>query len=194
MKTPSTRAMFRTFAGPWWMLLVTGILWFLISLIVLRFDLASLAAVGTLLGIVLLVASVNELFVASLRRGWRWAHLLLGVVFAIGGIWAFLRPIATFVELAAILGFMLVFKGSLDLVASVGTKKEGELWWLGVVVGILEILLGFWASQQLFPARADLILLWVGFSAMFRGFSEVVVAFQLRRPGGQMVSPPPRDR
>jgi uncharacterized membrane protein HdeD (DUF308 family) len=105
------------------------------------------------------------------------------VVFAIGGIWAFLRPIATFVELAAILGFLLVFKGTLDLVASVATKEEGELWWLGVVVGILEILLGFWASQQLFPARADLILLWVGFSAMFRGFAEVVVAFQLRRSG-----------
>jgi uncharacterized membrane protein HdeD (DUF308 family) len=183
VKASSNRTMFRTFAGPWWMLLVTGILWFLISLIVLRFDVDSLAAVGTLIGIVLLIASVNEFFIASIRRGWRWAHVLLGVVFAIGGIWAFLRPIATFVELAAILAFLLVFKGTLDLVASVATKKEGELWWLGVVVGILEILLGFWASQQLFPARADLILLWVGFSAMFRGFSEVVVAFQLRRSG-----------
>ena len=173
--------MFRNFADSWWVLLVTGILWFLISLIVLRFDLASLAAVGTMLGVVLLIASLNEFFIASVRRGWRWAHVLVGVVFAVGGVWAFLRPIATFVELAAILGFLLVFKGTLDLVASVATKEEGELWWLGVVVGILEILLGFWASQHLFPARADLILLWVGFSAMFRGFSEVVVAFQLRR-------------
>jgi hypothetical protein len=59
--------MFRAFAGPWWVLLVTGILWFLISLIVLRFDLASLAAVGTLLGVVLLIASLNEFFVASVR-------------------------------------------------------------------------------------------------------------------------------
>jgi uncharacterized membrane protein HdeD (DUF308 family) len=184
VKTSSNRTRSQTFAGAWWVLLATGILWFLISLIVLRFDLASLAAVGTLLGVVLLVASFNEFFVASIRRGWRWAHALLGVVFAIGGLWAFLRPLATFVELAAILGFMLVFKGSLDLVTSVATKELGELWWLGVVVGILEILLGFWASQQLFPARADLILLWVGFAAMFRGFSEVVVAFQLRRASG----------
>jgi uncharacterized membrane protein HdeD (DUF308 family) len=181
VKTSSTRTMFRNFAGSWWVLLVTGILWFLIALIVLRFDLASLAAVGTLLGVVLMVASINEFFIASMRRGWRWAHVLLGVVFAIGGIWAFLRPIATFVELAAILGFLLVFKGTLDLVASAATKEEGELWWLGVVAGILEILLGFWASQQLFPARAELILLWVGFLAVFRGFSEVVVAFELRR-------------
>ena len=94
---------------------------------------------------------------------------------------AFLRPIATFVELAAIFGFLLLFKGTFDLVASAATKEKGELWWLGVVVGIAQILLGFWASQQLFPARADLILFWVGFLSMFRGFSELVVAFQLRR-------------
>lgn len=44
---------------------------------------------------------------------------------------------------------------------------------------ILEILLGFWASQQMFPARAAL-LLWVGFFALFRGISEIAVAFELR--------------
>jgi hypothetical protein len=44
----------------------------------------------------------------------------------------------------------------------------------------LEVGLGFWASQQLFPARAFLLLLWVGFNAMSGGFSEIVPAFQLR--------------
>jgi uncharacterized membrane protein HdeD (DUF308 family) len=42
-------------------------------------------------------------------------------------------------------------------------------------------LLGFWASQQLFPARAALILVWVGFLALFRGISEIALAFQIRR-------------
>ena len=31
---------------PWWLFLVTGIAWLLISLIVLRFDVTSIAAVG----------------------------------------------------------------------------------------------------------------------------------------------------
>jgi uncharacterized membrane protein HdeD (DUF308 family) len=48
------------------------------------------------------------------------------------------------------------------------------------VAGILLILLGFWASQQMFPARAALLLLWVGFFALFRGISEIVIAFELR--------------
>ena len=41
-------------------------------------------------------------------------------------------------------------------------------------------LLGFWASQQEFPAQGALLLLWVGFFALFRGISEIVVGFELR--------------
>jgi hypothetical protein len=45
------------------------------------------------------------------------------------------------------------------------------------------VLLGFWASQQFFQARAALILIWVGFFALFRGFGEIVMAFAVRRAG-----------
>jgi len=48
------------------------------------------------------------------------------------------------------------------------------------VAGILELILGFWASQQQFPARGALLLLWVGFFALFRGIEEIVVSFELR--------------
>jgi len=35
-------------------------------------------------------------------------------------------------------------------------------------------------SQQFLLARASLLILWVGFMALFRGFSEIVLAFELR--------------
>lgn len=61
------------------------------------------------------------------------------------------------------------------------TKDINEFWWVGLVTGILELLLGFWASQQLFPARAALILVWVGFAALLRGITEIGMALQIRR-------------
>jgi uncharacterized membrane protein HdeD (DUF308 family) len=70
--------------------------------------------------------------------------------------------------------------GSLDLVSSISTRAINGTWWLGMVTGILEILLGFWVSQQRFPATAVLLLIWVGFFALFRGISEIVLAFELR--------------
>ena len=85
-----------------------------------------------------------------------------------------------FWSIASVLGFLLIFKGTLDIISAFMTKDVNSSWWLGLVVGILELVLGFWASQQLFPARGALLLLWVGFFALFRGISEIVIAFEVR--------------
>jgi uncharacterized membrane protein HdeD (DUF308 family) len=175
------RAAAKTLTGAWWLFLVTGILWVLVALIVLRFNVTSIAAVGVLLGVVLLMAGMNEFLMMAMRDiGWKWLHGVLGALFVIGGIWAFVHPINAFWELAAILGFLLVLKGTFDIVSAVMTREVNEIWWLGLVVGILEVLLAFWVSQQYFAPRAAIILIWVGFAALFRGVGEIVTAFELR--------------
>ncbi len=77
-------------------------------------------------------------------------------------------------------GPLLLLRGSLDLVASLAAREINSAWRLGAVAGVVEILLGFWVSQQRFPARAVRLLIWVGFFALFRGISEIVLAFELR--------------
>ena len=174
------RAALWRLAGPWWLFLVTGIAWLIISLMVLRFTPASVNTVGVLMGVLFLLGGFNEFMVGSMTHSWRWAHIILGVLFLIGAIWAFARPFNAFWALASVLGLLLIFKGTLDIIAAVMTKDVNPSWWLGLVAGILELVLGFWASQQAFPARGALLLLWVGFFALFRGISEIVVAFELR--------------
>jgi uncharacterized membrane protein HdeD (DUF308 family) len=167
-------------AGPWWLFLVTGIAWLIIAVMVLRFTPASINTVGVLMGVLFLVAGFNEFFDASMRHSWRWAHVIMGVLFVIGAIWAFARPFNAFWALASVLGLLLIFKGTLDIIGAFMTKDINPSWWLGLLAGILELILGFWASQQAFPARGTLLLLWVGFFALFRGISEIVAAFELR--------------
>jgi hypothetical protein len=167
-------------AGPWWLFLITGIAWLIISVMVLRFTPASINTVGILLGVLFLLAGFNEFMIGSVGHSWRWAHILLGIFFIIGAIWAFARPFNAFWSLASVLGLLLILKGTLDLIAAVVTRDVNPSWWLGLVTGILELILGFWASQQAFPARGALLLLWVGFFALFRGISEIVVSFELR--------------
>lgn len=171
---------------PWWLFLVTGVAWLLISLIVLRFNITSIATVGALLGVILIMAGANEFALMGARPGWRWLHAILGVLFIGGGVWAFIHPADAFYELAAILGFLLLLKGALDISVAVMTKELNDLWWLGLIVGVLEILLAFWVSQQFFAPRAALILLWVGFAAMFRGFTEIFLAFEIRRASKEL--------
>jgi uncharacterized membrane protein HdeD (DUF308 family) len=167
-------------AGPWWLFLITGIAWLIISVMVLRFTPASINTVGILLGVLFLLAGFNEFMIGSVGHSWRWAHVLLGIFFIIGAIWAFARPFNAFWSLASVLGLLLIFKGTLDIIAAVVTRDVNPSWWLGLLTGILELILGFWASQQAYPARGALLLLWVGFFALFRGISEIVMAFELR--------------
>jgi uncharacterized membrane protein HdeD (DUF308 family) len=167
-------------SGPWWMFLVTGIAWLVIALIVLRFRITSVAAVGVLMGVVFLAGWFSELLIASMRARWRWAHVLIAVVFLFAACWSFASPFGAFWALAAVFGLLLIFRGSLDLVTSISARDANPAWWLGMVAGVLEILLGFWVSQQEFPARALLLLIWVGFFALFRGFYDLLLAFEVR--------------
>ena len=179
VRAGAERALWRM-AGPWWLFLLTGLAWLIIALVTLRFTTTSIATVGVLLGVLFLLAAFNEFMISAVKQSWRWAHILLGVFFVVGAIWAFARPVDAFWSIASVLGFLLIFKGTLDIISAVMTKDVNPSWWLGLVAGILELILGFWASQQAFPARGALLLLWVGFFALFRGISEIVMAFEVR--------------
>jgi uncharacterized membrane protein HdeD (DUF308 family) len=179
-RTRSARATLWRLAGPWWLFLLTGIAWLIIAWIALRFTPASVATVGALLGVLFLFAMVDAFFIAAVRSSWRWLHILMGIIFAFGAGWSFAEPYNAFWTLASILGLLLIFRGTLDIITSVEARGINSVWWLGMVVGILEILLGFWAAQQYRSVQGALLLLWVGFFALFRGISEIVIAFEVR--------------
>ena len=168
-------------AGPWWLFLVTGIAWLIIAWVTLRFTPASLTTVGVLMGVLFLFAMLNEVMIAAVRSSWRWLHIVMAVLFAFGAGWAFARPLDAFWTLASILGLLLILRGTLDIITFAETREVNSLWWLGLLAGILEILIGFWAAQQYLRVQGALLLLWVGLFALFRGISEIVVAFELRR-------------
>ena len=168
------------FARNWWLFLITGIAWLLIGVLVLRFNVTSVATVGVLLGAMFLGIALNE-FLASttVAGGWKFVHVALGVLFVLGALWGFVRPIETTFALASVLGFLLVLNGTVHVVGAVLSRQLNPLWWLGLTVGLLEILLAMWVSQQYYGPRIALILVWVGFMAIFRGIAEIVMAFEL---------------
>ena len=179
-QTQSRPAMLAQLGLPWWMFLVTGVAWLIISAAVLRFNTTSVATIGVLIGVVFLIASASEILLASARASWGWLHILMSVLFIGAAIWAFVRPFGAIWAPASVVGLLLILRGSLDLVTSINARDVNPTWWLGLLAGILEIIIGFWASQQAFPARAALLIFWVGFFALFRGISEIVIAFEVR--------------
>jgi uncharacterized membrane protein HdeD (DUF308 family) len=171
-------------ADLWWVFLVTGILWLLVAIIVLRFNETSLNTVGLLVGAFVLLAGINEFVAMAFVERWRWVHGLLGVLFFAIGILALFHPAHTFWVVAWLFAFYLLFKGIFDITISIFERDVVSVWWLRLVVGILEVGLAFWASGDYyatgnFTRRAVLLVLWVGFGALFRGINEIVIAFSL---------------
>jgi uncharacterized membrane protein HdeD (DUF308 family) len=164
----------------WWVLLVTGILWVIIGLFVLGADFDSAVLIGYMVGFWLFFAAAAEFIAASVAIGWRWLHVVVGVLFVIGGVAALLAPFHTFTILAALIGVFLVVKGTFDFVIGLAMRHEVDLWWVTMTGGIIEILLGIWAMG--YPGRsAALLILWVGIGAIVRGVIEIATAFHVRR-------------
>ncbi len=172
------RAVLADAARHWWMLLVAGICWVLISLAILQFDLTSVWSIAILTGIVLIFAGVDEIFTAAVSPSWKWVHVLLAVLFLGGGVIAFAWPQSTFEVIARLFAWYLLFKGTFDVIIAVENRAY-ELWWLLLITGIAEIVLAFWAVGYQGRAAA-LLILWVGIGALFRGVTNIFVAFQLR--------------
>jgi uncharacterized membrane protein HdeD (DUF308 family) len=165
---------------PWWLMLVTGIAWTLVALIVLRFDYTSVSAISILFGFVAIAAGLLEIGVLMLARGWwKLLHAVLVVVFIVTGIVAFVHPGDTFAALAAVFSFFLIFAGTFDIIISISVRDEIDMWWLQLVGGIVELVLGFWAAG-FYGRSAVLLVAWVAAFAIIRGVRDIVLAFRVR--------------
>ena len=182
------RMIVREGARYWWVFLVAGIAWLILAWLVLRMNATSIATVGVLIGVVFLFAGISEAGLAALSfGGWKFWHVLLAIIFFLGALMGFIRPVNTFFALASVLGLILFFYGFFEIIQGIATRAVNPMWWLNLLTGILLLLLAFWVSgsdrvYQL-AQRSYLILFWVGFFAIFKGIMDIVAAFQIRHAG-----------
>jgi uncharacterized membrane protein HdeD (DUF308 family) len=165
---------------PWWLLLVTGTGWILVGLIVLRFDYGSVNAISILFGAVAIAAGVLEIFALIIAGGWwKLLHAVLAFIFIAAGVVSFIHPGDTFVALAAVISFFLIFAGTFDIIMAISARREIDVWWLQLIGGIIELLLGFWAAGY-YGRSAVLLIAWVSAFTLIRGVRDIVLAFRVR--------------
>ena len=105
-------------------------------------------------------------------------HAILSLVFLVAGVLAFVNPGGTFVSLAAVFSFVLIFAGAFDIIVSIEARKDVEVWWLQLIGGIVELVLGFWAAGY-YGRSAVLLVAWVAAFALIRGVRDIVSAFRV---------------
>lgn len=162
----------------WWLFLLTGVMWIIYAFVVLSATVETVWAVAVLFGIGFILGGVFELMLAWAAESWRWLHVVFGIVAIVAGIVALAWPGQTFLVLAAIIGWYLMIDGIVSIAVSISTRQINDLWWLGLILGIAEVLIGFWAVGYIGRSIA-LLVVWVGAAALARGISDLVLGFTL---------------
>jgi uncharacterized membrane protein HdeD (DUF308 family) len=171
----------RGLTSSWWLFLLIGIAWILFGMFVLSYNVGSLLALAVFAGVTFLMTGITQLMSATRAQEWRWLYLVGGALSILAGILALVWPGRTLLVLAGILAWFLVFKGIVDIVAALSAHGR-PYWWLGLILGILELLLGIWAAG--YPGRSLFVFVnLVGVYAVFFGSAEIFAAFDLQRLG-----------
>jgi uncharacterized membrane protein HdeD (DUF308 family) len=180
---PGLRGAAREVTGYWWMWLLAGIAWIVISLVILQFNNASVTTVGILVGLMFTFASVENFALLYMPEtgGTRWVPAIFGGLFLVAAIICFVNPQGTFATLADILGFLFVLVGFWWMIQAFMEKDFNSLWWLGLVGGILMTIVGFWAAGQFFIGKAYILLVFAGIWALIEGINDIVRAFAVRQ-------------
>jgi uncharacterized membrane protein HdeD (DUF308 family) len=170
-------------ASYWWVELLMGVFWIVISVVVLKFNQASVTTVGILTGLMFLVFAAEEFVLAAVDRHTRWLWAIFGVLLTASGIVALIHPTSTFSGFADILGFVFLLIGVMWMVQAFTERPINNLWWLTLISGIMMIVLAFWVSGQFFVVRAYTLLIFAGIWAMTTGIIDIIRAFQMRSLG-----------
>jgi uncharacterized membrane protein HdeD (DUF308 family) len=165
----------------WWLWLVIGVAWIIVGLVILQFDQASVTTVGVIVGIMFWGATVQSFIVGSFAERMTWLYYIFGVLFAAAGVIAFISPENTFAAIADILGFLFLLVGVFWIIQAVGSRDVNELWWFGLIAGILMVILAFWTGGQFFIEKAYVLLVFAGIWALMQGVTDIIRAFQIRK-------------
>jgi uncharacterized membrane protein HdeD (DUF308 family) len=168
----------RSLTRSWWLFLILGVLWILFGMFVLSYNVGSLLALAVFAGVTFVMTGINQVLAAGRVDSWRWLWVVGGALSIIAGILAFVWPGSTLLVLSVILAWFLVFKGIMDVVGALASIGR-PWWWLTLILGIVELLLGIWAAG--YPGRSLFVFVnLVGIYAVAYGFTELFAAFELR--------------
>lgn len=168
----------------WWAWLVSGTLWILASVFILQFHQGSIRFVGIVIGVMFLVAGVEEFVVSAVSNdGWKWLRITFGVILVAGGLYALFNPVGTFLAIADTIGFLFVLVGVFWVIDAFTSQPVNGLWWMGLIAGILLIALGFWAGGQFLSSKVYTLLIFAGIWALMHGITDIIKAFAIRKIG-----------
>ncbi len=179
--TESIRTGARDAKIAWGWLVALGAVWIWFGMFVLSYNVASLVAVATFVGVAFLFGGITQLVLASREPTMRWLSIVGGILGIAAGIGTFLWPDITLYVVSILVACYLIVFGTIHIITALAGPKP-PWWWTGLLLGISELVLGVWAARSWEHSLVTLVTL-VGVWAICRGVNEIFAGFTLREAG-----------
>jgi len=163
-------------------IIALGVVYVIAGLIALGSIVTATIATVFVVGIMMLIAGVAEVFHAFQIKTWGrfllW--LLLGALYIVAGFLTFDNPLLAAALLTLLLGVSLIASGIMRIVLAF-SMKEGMPWIWVVVSGVITLFLGLVILAH-WPVSSLYILgLFLGIDLIFAGAGWIAVGFGLGR-------------
>jgi len=178
-RTGSTVAPLR---AKWGWIVALGVVYVIAGMIALGSVVIATVASVLVVGVMMIVAGVAEIFNAFQIKTWGkflfWA--LLGLLYIVAGFVVFENPLFAVVLLTLMLGVALVVSGIVRIFLAFSMKRATPWIWVGLS-GAITLLLGLLILAR-WPINSVYILgLFLGIDLIFAGAGWIGLGFGLRR-------------
>lgn len=162
----------------WWVPLLAGVLSFGLGLAVLATD-WTVHALVVMTGILLVIRGIALAFHPSYARDGAGEQVAAGVGGVVVGVILIAWPEPTLLVLAIVFGVWLALSGAFYVVTCVSRRRHMRQWWFGVLIGVVELLLGVWVVRRP-EVTVSLVITVIGLWTVLTGVIYCVQALELR--------------
>jgi uncharacterized membrane protein HdeD (DUF308 family) len=172
------RAVAETISRGWWVLLLSGIISAVAGVVILATDwtVGDLALFVALLFIVRGVLQAMAIPLDGSGRSW---NVAVGVLEILVGIAFVSWPDVGLYTLAIFIGAWVVVTGAFDFIGAIAHRHDVSIWWLYLVIGVIELALGI-AMLDRPELSLVLAITVVGIWALIAGAVQIVTAFEVK--------------
>ncbi len=163
-------------------IMIFGIIMTLIGVVALVYPLTTAIVVKIMIGWVLLIAGLSQIIFSFSTTRWTdfFLELIVGILFAIVGIWLAFFPLTGILTLTLLLAFTFIIQGVLEIVSSFRMRPH-EGWGWVLFAGILGVVIGLMILGRFPSSAAWAIGLLVGINLIASGVAYIALAMSARR-------------
>ncbi len=168
-------------------IMIFGIILTLIGVVALVYPLTTAIIVKIMIGWVLLIAGLAQIIFAFSTTRWTdfFLELLVGILFAIAGVWLAFFPLTGVLTLTLFLAFTFVIQGVLEIISGFRMRPH-EGWGWVLFAGILGVIVGLMILNNFPSSAAWAIGLLVGINLIASGIAYIALAMSARRYEAQI--------